>query len=122
MNPERPRNEPAWRARVRSFGCAFRGLALLLRRELHAKVHAAATIGVIALGFVANLSETKWCLVALAIGMVWAAEAFNTAIEIIVDLVSPEFHPLAGMAKDIAAGGVLAAAIAALVIGVIVFF
>jgi diacylglycerol kinase (ATP) len=60
-------------------------------------------------------------LVALAVGTVWTAELANTAIEALTDLVSPEYHPLAGKAKDVAAGAVLMAAVAALVVGLLIF-
>jgi diacylglycerol kinase (ATP) len=63
----------------------------------------------------------EWCWMTLAIIGVWLAEALNTAIEFLTDLVSPEFHPLAGKAKDVAAGAVLIAAIGAVVIGMFVF-
>jgi diacylglycerol kinase (ATP) len=67
------------------------------------------------------LSALEWCAVVLAIGAVWTAEAFNTALEALVDLASPENHPLAARAKDVAAGAVLCASISAVVVGAIVF-
>lgn len=63
----------------------------------------------------------EWCAIVAAIGLVWAAEGLNSALEAAVDLASPEMHPLAGQAKDIAAGAVLLAATASLVIGILVF-
>lgn len=107
--------------RLRSFGYALRGLKLLLQSQHNARIHAAATVVVVAAGVLAGLTAVEWALVALAIAAVWAAEALNTALEFLVDLVSPEHHPLAGKAKDVAAGGVLAAAIGAAVVGVLVF-
>ena len=68
-----------------------------------------------------NISTVEWCIVLLCFAMVLAAEAFNTAIERLVNLVSPDYHTLAGDVKDIAAGAVLICAIAAAIIGVIVF-
>jgi diacylglycerol kinase (ATP) len=76
---------------------------------------------VIGLGFYFNINRTEWALVALAVGTVWSAELANTAIEALTDLVSPEYHPLAGKAKDVAAGAVLLAAFAALVVGALIF-
>lgn len=107
--------------RVASFGHAFRGIWLALRSELHLQFHAVATVVVIGLGFYFSLTATEWMMVALAVGTVWTAELVNTAIEALTDLVSPEYHPLAGKAKDVAAGAVLVAAIAALVVGLFIF-
>jgi len=107
--------------RLRSFGHAFRGLTVLVQTQHNARIHAVATILVVAVGVLAGLSSTEWALIALAVVCVWVAEALNTAIEFIVDLVSPEHHPLAGKAKDVAAGAVLVAAIGSLVVGALVF-
>lgn len=109
------------RRRAASFGHAFRGVAAALHSEVHLRLHALATVAVIGLGFYFRIDRTEWALVALAVGTVWAAELANTAIEALTDLVSPEYHPLAGKAKDVAAGAVLVAALAALVVGLLVF-
>lgn len=106
---------------MRSFGYAIRGVGLMLALQANARIHALATVVVVALGFVLGLERWEWCAVTGAIGLVWAAEGFNTALEALTDLVSPGAHPLAGRAKDIAAGAVLCAALAAAVIGLIVF-
>ena len=68
-----------------------------------------------------KITCAEWLAVIAAIGLVWTAEGLNTAIEALVDLVSPEQHPLAGRAKDVAAGAVLLAALAATAIGLLVF-
>ena len=94
---------------------------MLLQSQHNARIHAAATVLVVATGVLARLSAIEWALIALAIAGVWTAEALNTTIEFLTDLVSPEFHPLAGKVKDVAAGGVLAAAIGATVVGGFVF-
>ena len=107
--------------RLRSFGHAFRGLKILVQTQQNARIHAAATILVIAAGALLRISSTEWALIAIAILCVWAAEALNTAIEFVVDLVSPDRHALAAKAKDVAAGAVLVAAIGAAVVGAIVF-
>lgn len=119
---ERPSAEqpPRWRL-VETFGHAFRGIGWLLRSQVNARIHAAATVAVIIAGLCARLSRLEWCAVIAAIGLVWAAEGLNTALEAVVDLVSPEWHPLAGRAKDLAAGAVLCAAIVAAVIGLLIF-
>lgn len=106
--------------RLRSFVYAMRGLAALVATQHNARIHALATILVIAVGFLFRLSTTEWGLIVLAITCVWVAEALNTAIECVVDLASPDTQPLAARAKDVAAGAVLAAAIGAVVIGILV--
>ena len=73
-----------------------------------------------AAGFFVGLSRLEWCAVVLAMVAVWTAEALNTAIEIVVDLASPDVHPLAGRAKDVAAGAVLISACGAVVVGILV--
>jgi diacylglycerol kinase (ATP) len=88
---------------------------------VHLRFHAFATVVVIGLGFYFDITRTEWALVALAVGTVWTAELMNTAVEALTDLVSPEYHPLAGKAKDVAAGAVLLAALAALVVGALIF-
>ncbi|MBE0623826.1 MAG: diacylglycerol kinase family protein [Burkholderiales bacterium] len=112
---------PYLTARLRSVGHALRGLGILLQSQQNARIHAAASILVVAAGAVFRISPAEWALIVTAILCVWVAEAINTAIEFLVDLASPELHPLAGKAKDVAAGAVLAAAVGAAVIGGLVF-
>ena len=107
--------------RLRSFGHAFRGLKVLLQTQQNARIHAVATLLVLAAGALFGISPVEWALIALAVAGVWTAEALNTAIEFLVDLASPELHPLAAKAKDVAAGAVLVAAIGSLVVAVVVF-
>lgn len=109
------------RRRAASFGHAFRGVGAALRSEVHLQFHAVATAVVLGLGLYFELSRTEWALVALAVAGVWAAELFNTAIEALTNLVSPDYHPLAGRTKDVAAGAVLLAALGALAVGALVF-
>src|ERR1035437_134850 len=80
--------------RLRSFGHAFRGLKVLVQTQHNARIHAVATILVVAAGVLARISPTEWALIALAVVCVWATEALNTSIEFLVDLLSPELHPL----------------------------
>jgi diacylglycerol kinase (ATP) len=108
-------------ARLRSFGHAFRGLKVLLQTQQNARIHAAATVLVLAAGALLRISPAEWALIAIAVVGVWATEALNTSIEFLVDLASPDLHPLAAKAKDVAAGAVLVAAIGSLVVGVLVF-
>ena len=106
--------------RTAAFGYAIRGIIHLLRNEPNAWVHLVATIGVVVVGGLLGVTAVEWCLLALAIGFVWTAEAVNTAVERTVNLVSPEFDRRAGHAKDVAAGAVLLAALTAAIIGGIV--
>jgi diacylglycerol kinase len=106
---------------VASFGFAFQGIVALLRTQANARIHFVATLAVIAAGCSFAITRMEWCAIAAAVGLVWTAEGLNTAIECVVDLVSPEMHPLAGRAKDIAAGAVLVAALIAAIIGALVF-
>jgi len=114
------KKDRSWKARLWSFGNAFRGLKVLLATQANARVHAVLTIVTIATGWWLGLSDLEWAAIIGAIGLVWLAEGFNTAIEFFVDLVSPEINPRAGAIKDMAAGAVLAASVAALAIGVVI--
>ena len=113
--------EGLWRRRVASFGHAGRGVWSALRSEVHLRFHAAATVLVIGLGFHLGITRLEWALITLAVTSVWTAELMNTAIETLTDLASPAYHPLAGKAKDVAAGAVLLAALGAAVVGALVF-
>jgi diacylglycerol kinase (ATP) len=103
-----------------SFKYAFAGLAYLVRTQRNARIHLAISLVVVVLGFWSGLSRTEWAIIALTIGLVLAAESFNTVAEAAVDLASPQFHPLAKIAKDVAAGAVLLMAIAAVVVGLLI--
>ena len=107
--------------RRRSFAHAFSGLAYVFRTQKNAWIHALATVLATAAGFWLQISETEWAVLALTIMAVWAAECFNTAVEATVDLVSPQLHPLAKIAKDSAAAGVLITAIGAVAVGILLF-
>lgn len=108
------------KGRVQSFICAFRGLRLLVTSQKNAVIHATATLVVCGLGFYLGLTATEWALIVVAIMAVWTAEALNTGLEFLADAVSPEYSDLVGRAKDVAAAGVLVAAVGAAVIGVLV--
>ena len=108
-------------SRVRSVGYALAGIALMLRGQHNAWLHLAATVVVVALGWAVELARLEWALIALAIALVWAAEALNTAFELLCDVANPEFHPLVKGAKDVAAGAVLISAIGAAAVGALVF-
>ncbi len=107
--------------RVRSFRCAIKGIRVIISSQHNAWIHAAATVVVISLGAYFHLTRAEWCWIILAMMSVWTAEALNTAFEFLTDVASPEFHPLAEKAKDVAAAAVLIAAIGSVFIGLIVF-
>lgn len=107
--------------RIKSFGYAFKGIRSFLCKEPNGWIHCTAVVVVVSLGFYFQISITEWCLCLLCFGLVLMAEAMNTAVERLVNLVSPQFHPIAGDVKDVAAGAVLLAAIAAAIVGCIIF-
>jgi diacylglycerol kinase len=99
------------------------GFWTLLATETNARIHLAATAIVVSLATWLHVSRDEWCWLLLAMALVWTSEAFNTAIELLGDVASGgSQHPLVGKAKDVAAAGVLLAAMAAAVIGVIIFW
>ena len=114
-------DRPWWRDRIASFGYAVKGIRVLLKTQVHAKFHLFATVIVIAAGLYLSLSIPAWCILILSIGAVWTAEAFNSSLEFLVDLVHPDWHEDAGRVKDLAAGAVLLISIASAVIGILIF-
>lgn len=106
---------------IQSFRFAANGIRLAVAGQRNMKIHIAAALGVTVGGIYYTISNTEWCLVLLAIGLVMTAELLNSSIESLVDLMEPRQHPLAGKAKDIAAGGVLVACVSAAGIGLLVF-
>lgn len=107
--------------RLKSFAYAWKGIGSFVRKEHNAWIHCSAIIAVTTAGVLFNITHTEWLIILLCFGIVLAAEAFNTAIERLVNLVSPDYHPIAGDVKDIAAGAVLICAITAAIIGAVIF-
>lgn len=105
---------------VRSFRHAAAGVAYVIRGERNARIHLVIGALVILVSLGLGLSRFEWALILLTIGIVLAGEMLNTAIELVVDLVEPQSHPMAGHAKDVAAGATLVAAIAAAAVGVVI--
>jgi len=103
-----------------SFRHAFSGVWYVVRTQRNARIHLTVALVVIALGLWLGLSYTEWAVIVLTIGLVLAAEAFNTVAEAAVDLATAERHPLAKIAKDVAAGAVLLMAITAVVVGLLI--
>jgi diacylglycerol kinase (ATP) len=109
------------RARGASFSYAMRGLRFMMQTQHNAWLHAAATMAVCVAAAWFQITRVERCLIVLSMMTVWTAEAFNTALECLTDLASPELHPLAGKAKDVAAAAVLITAVGAATIGAVVF-
>lgn len=107
-------------SRVRSFRYAFAGMVHVLRTQRNAWIHAVMTLLVISMGLWLRLPWGQWPPLLLAVALVWMAEFINSALEAIVDLASPERHPLARVGKDVGAAAVLIAAMAAAAVGLIV--
>lgn len=107
--------------RILSFIPAFKGLFWLFKNEANAQVHLLATSIVIIAGFYFKVDQKDWLFLCFAIGLVIAAEALNTSIEKLVDLLHPERNKQAGLVKDLAAAGVLVATIVAVIIATLVF-
>ncbi|MFA6000447.1 MAG: diacylglycerol kinase family protein [Candidatus Paceibacterota bacterium] len=113
----------AWRdvKHAQRFLNAFRGIYVVKQSTRHFSFHMFVTLLVIICGFYFKVSSLEWIALVFAIGFVFTAEAFNTAIEIDIDLTSPEYHPYAKDTKDVAAGAVLFATLTAVIVGLIVF-
>lgn len=107
--------------RIKSFGYAFNGIRLLFCYEHNAWIHLLAVLVVTGAGVFFQLSKEEWIAVVTVIGMVLSAEAINSAIEVLCDLVSPGYNEAIKRAKDLAAGAVLLTAIAAAIVGLIIF-
>ena len=105
---------------LRSFGYAFEGI-ITASKEQNLKSHIVSAIIVILASYLTGLSRMEWYIVLLLIALMFALEMMNTAIERVVDLASPEIHPLAKQAKDIARGAVLVFALFSAIIGLLIF-
>jgi diacylglycerol kinase (ATP) len=111
----------SWLRRLKSFKYAFEGIQYVALTQRNFQVHVIVALSVTFLGLWLRVSKIDWLFIILSVALVWTLEIINTAIEVLVDFVSPEFHPIAGKIKDIAAGAVLISAIAAAVLGSIIF-
>jgi diacylglycerol kinase (ATP) len=106
--------------RAASFKNAIAGLCYVIRTQKNAWIHALATIIVLFLAVWLKISSTDWAILILTIGGVWTAEFINTSLEAVVDLASPQKHPLAKVGKDVGAAAVLIAAGSSVVIGFLI--
>lgn len=110
-----------WQKRLRSFKFAFNGIRLLVTREHNAWIHCFVAVCVLLAGWAFGLSRMEWIAIVFAIGLVLSAEAVNSSIEALADLVSPGYNEAIKRTKDLAAGAVLILAIAAAAVGLIIF-
>lgn len=108
--------------RLKSFGYAIKGIGILVSTQAHARLHLLATLLVIGGGLFVRLRRWEWVAILLCLGMVWLAEALNTALEFLADEISLEHRERIGKAKDVAAGGVLITAIAAIMVAAMIFW
>jgi diacylglycerol kinase (ATP) len=106
---------------IRSFGYAFNGIGYLIKNENNIRYQLAVGVVTVSLGIYMEVSYFEWLILITMIGLVLMAEAFNTAIEKLCDIVHPDHHAQIGMVKDIAAGAVLLIAIAAVILGIVIF-
>jgi diacylglycerol kinase (ATP) len=107
--------------RLKSTNHAWRGIGIMLKTTHNVWVHIFFGVLAVYLGYALQISQIEWAVLILVIGFVIVAEAFNTAIEIDIDLTSPEYHPYARDTKDVAAGAVLLSVIVAGIVGLIIF-
>jgi len=105
---------------LESFRFAWAGIAHVFRSQRNFRVHVTVAVLVGALGLWVGLPATSWAVLAITVGIVLVAEIFNTAAEALVDLVSPDYHPLAKQVKDLTAGAVLVFALVAVAVGLLV--
>jgi diacylglycerol kinase len=108
-------------ARIKSANHAWRGLGILFKTTHNFWLQIFFALLAVYLGFTLFISSTEWLFIIFAIGLVFITEAINTAIEIDIDLTSPEYHPYARDTKDVAAGAVLASIFLAIIVGLVVF-
>lgn len=105
----------------KAFSCAFSGILYALRTQRNFKIHAAFALAAVGLGFLLAIPAWSWLAVVVCIAAVFALEVMNTAVEAVVDMVSPQWNELAMRAKDCAAGSVYVAALGSLVVAAIVY-
>ena len=107
-------------SRLRSFGYALAGCAHMLHHQKNTRIMTAATLAVVAAGWWIGIDAMQWSILILAIALVWITEFVNAAIEATVNIAAPAFHPMAKIAKDVAAGAVLIASAFAFLIGILI--
>jgi diacylglycerol kinase len=108
-------------SRLKSIRIALEGLKYVLITQQNTRIHAAITLVVFIFAIVLGINKSEWISLLLVIGLVWTAEIFNTAIEVTVDMVSPEHSQGAKIIKDISAGAVLFSAFISVLVGILIF-
>ena len=109
------------KTRLRSIQFALEGIKYVLNTQQNARIHAGFTLAVLILGFIVRISRIEWIILLLTIGLVWAAELLNTAIEIMMDIIAPEQNPTVKIAKDVSAGGVVVSTFISILVGLLIF-
>ena len=120
-NPDTPQRSKGAKNLFRSFGFAFNGLSFAVGGQRNILIHLCIGSIVIAGGLFFQATPGEWCILVIMISLVLAMEVMNTAVEKLVDFVSPEYHRQAGIIKDLSAGAVLITAFAAVIVGIIIF-
>lgn len=110
-----------WKARWRSIRNAWEGLRYVYRTQANARIHGVVTLVVVGMAVLLRIGRLEWLILLIAICLVWAAEVFNTAVEKLVDFVSPEKRQFARICKDVSAAAVLITVLTAVVIGLVIF-
>ena len=119
MNPVGHKDDQS--TRLQAIRIAFEGIGYVLVTQPNARIHGGFTLAVFIAAGLLKLPRLEWVILVLTVGLVWAAEIFNTAIEITVDLISPEYDPKAKIIKDVSAGAVLICALSAVLVGLLIF-
>ena len=109
------------KSRFKSFKFAFQGIREVVATQHNIWIHLILAILTISLGFIFNIKATEWIAIVISIGIVFAAEIFNSALEYVVDMISPDYHEKGGKIKDLAAAAVFITALAAAIVGIIIF-
>lgn len=107
--------------RIQAIKVALEGIKYVMTSQPNARIHAGFTLAVFLVAGLLKLPRLEWVILLLTVGLVWAAEVFNTAVEIVVDVISPDYDPKAKMIKDISAGAVLISVLVSILVGLIIF-
>jgi len=121
MTKPKHKEKNFFKSRYHSFGYAFHGFKILFTEEINARIHVAGAVVAIALGFILDISAVEWLVLSVVIGLVFAFEIMNTAIENLADYVSPSKQRTIKKVKDLGAAGVLASVFMAVAVGLIIF-
>jgi diacylglycerol kinase len=121
VSTPRDSERPPRQTLLRSFRAAFAGLFYGIRTQRNLQIHAAAAVLVVLAAIVLHLTRVEWCLIVLCIGLTAAAELLNTAVEVTLDRLWPQYDDDVRVAKDVAAAAVLVAAITSMAVGLMVF-